>query len=68
MVSGYTPKQAARIKDQIDRDVAGLEDVARQMRNRVTDIGPAGYSVNGLCKSAREIAEGLKRVVDRRTH
>lgn len=64
---GFTPKQAQRVKDGIDRDIAKIEDTTTAMRNRITDIGSGTASVNRQLEELREVAHELKAIVDRRT-
>lgn len=64
---GYTPKQAQRIKDRIDADMAKIEDTAYAMRRRVGDLGLHNASVDNWLEELREVADELKVIVDRRT-
>jgi hypothetical protein len=65
---GYTQKMAARIKHNIDLDVARIEDRARLMRRRVGDLSVTTASVETALEDIREAAVTLKEIVDRRTH
>jgi hypothetical protein len=67
---GYTPTQARRLKERIDRQVAKIEDAVLDLGRIVPDVSThaiPGYDPEGFLDGAREAGEQLKERVDRRT-
>lgn len=67
---GYTPQQAARIKGQIETDLAAIEARIGLLARRVTDHGidgGPGYFGAFILEELRERGRFLAAIVDRRT-
>lgn len=67
---GYTPTQARRIKDRIERQVAKIEDAVRELGTIVPDASLStvqNYNPEDFLDTARDAGETLKAAVDRRT-
>jgi len=69
---GYTPKQAQRLKQKIDREVAKIEDALAALRQAVPDttasnFAPGAGGIDGIAEEVRAIGHGLNDVIDRRT-
>jgi len=62
--SGYTRKQDQRLKDQINRDLAAIDDRAYAMRRRVTDHS---VEVDTALDQLHQAAYDLCAIIDRRT-
>lgn len=67
---GYTPKQAAKIKGQIETDLAAIEArvgwLARRVTDHAVDGGPGFFGAR-ILEDLREHARALIEIVDRRT-
>ena len=70
---GYTPKQAERLKQKIDREVARIEDALFALRRAVPDTDPDRFAhgssaggIDGIAEEVRAVAHGLSDVIDRR--
>lgn len=61
---GFTPKQATRIKQGLERDMARIEDAALSMKRRLTDTD---LYVEGALDELREQYHKAVEIVDRRT-
>ena len=61
---GYTPKEAERLKHQIDVDIAKIEGAAVAMVTRVPDHSEY---VDGALEQLRQVSHRLRDLIERRT-
>jgi hypothetical protein len=66
-LTGYTLKQAERLKHRIDAQMAKVEDDVARLGRIVPDTSEAAYFGVMQLEELRDQAETLKAVVDRRT-
>ena len=64
---GYTQRQAGSLKYRIDRQMSKIETEVAKLGALVSDHSEGGFFGVMQLEELRELAEGLKAIVDRRT-
>lgn len=67
MALGYTPKQAERLKERLDRQMAKIESDVAKLGQIVSDTTHGGYFGVMQLEELRDQVSELKAIVDRRT-
>lgn len=67
MSIGYTKRQAGSLKYRIDKQMSKIETEVAKLGALVSDHAEGGFFGVQQLEELRELAEGLKEIVERRT-